>query len=400
MKSFINISLFLLSFQIAFSQTYNANVSDLINEVNIDSLEIFVREFTGEDPVIINGSPELIDHRVNSWGNELAADYLKQRLESFGLEPYFHDYSNDGRNVVAIQEGSTYPEEYYLICAHYDAVDYYCADDNASGSAGVLEAARILSAYDFEYSVIYALWDEEEIGLIGSSHYASQAASNGMQILDVINMDMIAWDSDDDGLCEIHTANYANSIALANYLVNINNLYDLSLNPEVMNPGTSASDHSEFWQNGYSAILLIEGYWSGDFNPYYHTENDRISIFNMPYFHKMAKLAIGSLISKAVPLPEVSTFASNYGVSPLNLEIHPNPIAEQSVITCYVPEHGKLSIQVINHLGQHVKTVADNLVPAGEYNFNFDKGNLIPGIYLLVAETAGHVYSHKLIVKK
>ena len=49
------------------------------------------------------------------------------------------------------------------------------ADDNASGTAAVIEAARIFTQYDSKYTIIYALWDEEEQGLIGSAYYAHQA---------------------------------------------------------------------------------------------------------------------------------------------------------------------------------------------------------------------------------
>jgi len=57
-----------------------------------------------------------------------------------------------------VQEGYLYPEKQFIICAHYDAVDVYCADDNATGVAAVIEAARILSQYNFKYTLIYALW--------------------------------------------------------------------------------------------------------------------------------------------------------------------------------------------------------------------------------------------------
>ncbi len=80
-----------------------------------------------------------------------------------------------------------FPDEKYMICAHYDTVADHCADDNASGTAIVMEAARILHNYEFPYTIVYALWDQEEIGLIGSSYYAQQAASNNDQILGVLN---------------------------------------------------------------------------------------------------------------------------------------------------------------------------------------------------------------------
>ncbi len=194
---------------------YDPIVAEIINQTNLDSLVSFVRILSGEDSVWIGNTRVLIQNRGSS-GGDLAADYLIQKLESYNLEVYDQVYSSTGRNVYAVQEGYLYPEKQYIICAHYDAVDVYCADDNASGVAAVIEAARILSKYDFKYTLIYALWDEEEIGLVGSNYYASQASSNQDEIQGVLNMDMLAWDGNNDGLLDIHTQNAGNSNDIAN----------------------------------------------------------------------------------------------------------------------------------------------------------------------------------------
>jgi hypothetical protein len=269
-------------------------VADIINQTNLDSLVSFVRILSGEEAVWIGNSEVIIQNRGGSGGG-LAADYLIQKLESYNLEVYDQVYSSTGRNVYAVQEGYLYPEKQFIICAHYDAVDVYCADDNASGVAAVIEAARILSKYNFKYTLIYALWDEEEAGLVGSNYYASQAASNQDQIQGVLNMDMLAWDGNDDNLLDIHSQNTGNSNNIANLMVFINWLYELQLNPVIYNPGTWQSDHSSFWNYGYGAVLLIEAYYGGDLNPYYHSVDDRVDKFNQPYFHNLCKLSMGTI---------------------------------------------------------------------------------------------------------
>lgn len=275
-------------------------VENIINQVDLNSLIKNLRSLSGEDSVIVNGVRTIIKHRINDWNNDITADYLKQRLEEYALSPVIQQYSDDGKNIYAIQEGTTYPNEYYMISAHYDAVDFYCADDNASGSSAVLEAARVLSEFDFKYSIIYAFWDEEEYGSIGSDYYASQAAANGDMIQAVINMDMISWDGDEDMVVEIHSSTLSNSDDLAEYILEVNNLYNFTLSAEIKMPGTNASDHASFWANGYPSVLIIEEYYGGDLNPYYHTDQDRIGILNMPYFKEITKLAIGVIASKAL----------------------------------------------------------------------------------------------------
>ena len=145
MKKLIILSLLFIN--ISFCQSYDPFIQNLVDQTNLDSLISFVRILSGEDSVIINDTTTIITHRISSLGNDLAADYIKNKMTEFGFEAIDQNYSEEGRNIYSIQTGTLYPEEYYILCAHYDAVANYCADDNASGVAGVLEAARILYNY-------------------------------------------------------------------------------------------------------------------------------------------------------------------------------------------------------------------------------------------------------------
>ena len=304
----------------------NPTIQEIIYKVNIDSLTKFINELSGEVPVIINGQPVTITSRYyNTSTNDKAADYVKQKFEGYGLQTSDQTFGL-GRNVYAVQPGSIYPDQYYIVCAHYDDMPSSGlapgADDNGSGTVAVIEAARVLKDYDFDYSIIYAVWDAEELGLIGSDYYAQNAAANNMNILGVLNMDMIAWDGNNDNKAEIHTKNIANSVALKDSMLKINNTYDIGITTSIINPGLNASDHASFWNYNYGAILLIENYY-GDFNPYYHSHNDLVSNFNFPYFDKCSKLTIGTLAllakaENAVPV-ELTNFAANWDGSKVNL---------------------------------------------------------------------------------
>jgi hypothetical protein len=222
-------------------------------------------------------------------------------LNGYGLVTYDQNFSSTGRNVYGVQLGSLYPNKKYIICAHYDDMPSGTtapgADDNASGTAAVIEAARIFTQYDSKYTIIYALWDEEEQGLIGSAYYALQAFNSGDSIMGVINLDMISWDSNSDSKAEIHTRPIANSISLKDNMLQINTLYNIGLTLSTINPGATWSDHASFWNRNFGAICLIE--LDGDFNAYYHTVNDKIEYFNMPYYLKMSKAAFGTVATLA-----------------------------------------------------------------------------------------------------
>jgi hypothetical protein len=308
---FLLVSVFLIHTS---SYSQSSTVQSIINQTNIDSLVFFVEELSGEIETTISGSPyTILSRHKNQPGNDKAADYIQQKLESYGLTVYNQSFSSTGRNVYGVQIGTDYPNQKYIICAHYDDMPSSGiapgADDNGSGTAAVIETARILSQYVSEYTIIYALWDEEEQGLVGSDYYAQVAQTAGDSILGAINMDMIAWDSDNNDIADVHTRSVGTSIYLKDKMVEVNTLYNLGLNLDIKNPGSTYSDHASFWFHGFGAILLIED--GSDFNPYWHDPNDRVTNFNLPYYLKMSKVSLGSLatlvnVTGVVPVELVS----------------------------------------------------------------------------------------------
>lgn len=283
-------------------------VADFIKETDLALLKTTINELSGEVSTTVNGATVTIRNRVSSKGNDVAADYIKAKLTSYGLTATDQVYkagATGGRNVYAVQTGKTKPNDIFIICGHYDAVADYCADDNLSGTVTVLEAARILSKYCFESTIVYALWDEEEIGLVGSKYYASAAKSKKDNIIGVLNIDMSAYDSDNDKNFDIDVNSNANSLAIKDLLLKLVDTYKLNLIGNVVNPGTSDSDHASFWPT-YGALLLGECWSKKDVTPFYHKATDRASTLNWPYYFEMTKLAIAYMATAAVPIKQTS----------------------------------------------------------------------------------------------
>jgi hypothetical protein len=287
----------LLSFSV--TSTLSAQTElDLINAINLDSLTQTLQEFTGEITTNIGGNAVTILNRGQA-NNELAGDYLVEKFnEMDNLTVTTQAFNTSGLNVIATQLGKSNPNDIYIICAHYDSVANYCADDNASGTATVLEIARILSTQCMDNTLVYALWDEEEIGLKGADYYATQANNNGDNILGVLNIDMMGYDGDDDDDFDIDVRPIANSLAMKDDLVGLLATYNFNLNVNVVNPGTTASDHSRFWNQGFSAVLVGESWENNDQTPYYHSSGDRFSTLDLPYFHELAKLIMSYVVTK------------------------------------------------------------------------------------------------------
>jgi hypothetical protein len=113
-------------------------------------------------------------------------------------------------SVIATLAG-TEPGRIYVMSSHFDDCDGHCtdgagtapgADDNGSGVAAVLEAARVMSATTFRGTIVFACFDGEELGLWGSNHYAKELASRNAPVLAVLNNDIIGNSTGGDGVHE------------------------------------------------------------------------------------------------------------------------------------------------------------------------------------------------------
>lgn len=117
-------------------------------------------------------------------------------------------------NVVAIQKGTKYPNRYIIMSGDIDSrasdtmdftIDAPGANDNASGMAGTIEAARVLSKYKFESSIVYVGLSGEEQGLFGGAGLAAFAKNKGWEIIGVLNNDMIGNINGVDGVIDNRT---------------------------------------------------------------------------------------------------------------------------------------------------------------------------------------------------
>ncbi len=296
-----SLVLFIFVSSSIFSQvSYNSFVASIMNQVNTDTVYRYERQLSGDTSCIIGGAPyTILSRHYNSVHNPKAAQYIYEKFQSFGLITWYQNITSTNINVLAKKVGTKYPNQYVIICGHYDDMPSGSlapgADDNASGTVCVLEAARLLKNVNLPYTIVFAAWDEEERGLYGSKAYADTAYAHGDSIIAVLNFDMIAYDGNNDGQLDINT-NTA-SMTLAQEYAQIVSLYQPTLVPQVTTSLSGGSDHQSFQNRGYKAILAIED--NDDFTPYYHTVNDTYASLNKPYMVKMIKAGIAALVTIA-----------------------------------------------------------------------------------------------------
>lgn len=298
--SLLVFALFFTSIIETYSQAgFSPRVDSLTNLCTIPVLSKLIRELSGDTATIIGGVPyTILSRHYASPHNPKAAQFIYERFQSFGLQPQYMNYRTDGTNVYAKKIGTKYPNRQYIICAHYDDMPSGSlapgADDNASGSCCVLEAARICAPLNFEYTIVFLAFDEEELGLIGSKAYVDSAYFRGDTILGALNLEMMTYDSNND--YQINIRSNSPSLQLAYTARNIFGLYQPILIPFYVMNNTS-SDHASFWTRNYKAICEIQQ--RSEPNPYYHTVNDKFQNVSMAYYIGLTKAALAYIMTLA-----------------------------------------------------------------------------------------------------
>lgn len=200
------------SFSILTAQT-DTRLYDIIDEVSSERLEKDVTILTS-----FGTRHTLSDTVSDTRGIGAARRWIKQEFDQISkdcnncLEVFYQkDLVKAGTNaripfdvwvvnVVAIQRGTKYPNRFVIMSGDIDSRvtdpnDYTSdspgANDNATGMAGAMEAARVLSKYKFENSIIYTGLSGEEQGLFGGAGLANYAKEQGWEIIGVLNNDMI-----------------------------------------------------------------------------------------------------------------------------------------------------------------------------------------------------------------
>ncbi|MDC0308293.1 M20/M25/M40 family metallo-hydrolase [Planctomycetaceae bacterium] len=188
-------------------------MESVINSIQIKDLK---------KSVAFLASDALEGREAGSEGSRAAAVYLIELMEKFGLEPagddetYQQSFGKNYHNLLGLLPGSDpkLADEIIVIGAHYDHVGYgYSgnsrgtvgqihngADDNGSGVAAILEyiEAVSLSKTAPRRSILFAFWDAEELGLLGSKHWTANPTINLNRIKYYINLDMIGRLTDNE----------------------------------------------------------------------------------------------------------------------------------------------------------------------------------------------------------
>jgi len=298
-------------------------------------------------------------------------------------------------NILAVKWGTTKPDEFVICGAHYDSwnsdgsdpdtIRSPGADDNASGVAGILETARLLSPYKFERSIIFANWNAEEIGLVGSAADAHDMAEQGMDIVAYFNLDMTGYLAEGSDI-HVNLMYTTRDSLLGDYVKSFSRTYfpEMRIWQDWLAWGDS--DYSSFNRNGYAAIHPFEDTHAS--SPFIHTRQDvlGLSVNNLEQSKRFTELNLGTVALLAGLQP---TSASEYKT--LNVALYPNPTHDAVNLWA---EDGLQKVVLNNLMGQQTKVMTLD----GENRCVINTTDLTSGIYIVTVVTSQGTTTQRLVV--
>jgi Zn-dependent M28 family amino/carboxypeptidase len=296
--------------------TASDSIKSAISSVSRVNLIAYVREIEG---------------MRHGWENydalEKRANFIENTLRSFSLQvenQEFLFYEKKFRNIIATLKSENDKKGIFLLGAHYDAASGSPgADDNASGVAVLLEAARILSSMKLTRTVQFVAFTLEEPQLqtikflIGSQHFAGEAKKKGIQYSAVFILESVGYINDKENSQDIplfikipvpRKGTFLGVIAdrrskdimdefhriSGHYVPELQTVpYKVPFSGYIM-PETRFSDHASFWDKGYPALMLTDTAMFR--NPNYHTWRDRSETLDYKFMENVTKAVISATV--------------------------------------------------------------------------------------------------------
>jgi hypothetical protein len=286
------------------SFSYNLTAPDPDIQVVINS----VRQTRIQSYITHLASETLWTRQAESQGAWDAEYWLESQFRNFGFtvsRHYFNPTMSD--NVVAEIRGTDSPNEIVVVGAHYDSRSTNSrsttlrapgADDNASGTASLLELATVISeqSLSFRKTIRLVCFSGEEQGLVGSRAYARDLANAGANVIAMFNGDMLGWKQ----------TNQPITLGMMNRFIDSELLAQANLITRDYVPtlpiGTTAgccSDQQSFTEHGFSAIGYFENTANSVVYPHYHQSTDLPQYINQDQLGLEAKALMAAALTYA-----------------------------------------------------------------------------------------------------
>ena len=409
---------------------------NLLQQVSLDSLQTHVNVLAeaGGYYSRINYTPG------NQWAAQYLASYFKSlpgidsvAIDSFKIYSASAPYNDQAVvNIAAFKFGTQFPEEIVICGGHYDAsgshendwksnwqnIKAQGADDNATGTAAVMELARIISdpqnKIETARTIKFMAFGAEEYHPVnpnvhhaGSLWDADQAKKHNLNLYGALILDMIGYNPNTN-YCEV-ISDYG-SLWMTDAIYRNHDQFVSTLKLNSTPVDVPYSDHQSYQDYGYSAILLMENDrpWNDDYpnytaNPYYHSTKDQPQTVNFEQVKLVTQLALTSLLDYAGV--DSTTYlppdAVNLIPQKINLKTYPNPFNSRIRISFFLDQANYFTVQIVNARGQVVKQMAENKFFSGGWHIlNWQANRQASGVYFVRLVSGNHVWSRKIVLIK
>ncbi|MBI2211481.1 MAG: M28 family peptidase [Deltaproteobacteria bacterium] len=246
--------------------------------------------------------------------------YIEKEFESYGLSvdsDAFTYWGRGYRNVIG-RLGAARGGPLIILGAHFDSVEGSPgADDNASGVAVLLEAARILSTLRLRSQVLFCAFNLEELNMVGSTHFAKKLKAAGADIRAMVSLEMVGftsakpggqqypaglrWFYPDRGDFIGVVGNWRSGVLLRQFSRLLRQVHGLSvetltvLGNGFLVPQVRLSDHSPFWDLGYPALLVTDTAFFR--NPHYHGLSDTVETLDLDFMAKVCQGVVNAVVN-------------------------------------------------------------------------------------------------------
>jgi hypothetical protein len=281
---------------------------------------------------------------ISKPGNARASEFIFNTYRSFGYDPQYqwfearNAFGGKTANVVATLKGTVNPELIYVISSHYDSVAAGPgADDDSSGTAALLEAARMLAGHPLPATVIFASMTGEEGGLLGSREFVRRAVEDKLHIVGALNNDMIGWMNDER---MDNTIRYSNpgirdiqhgAAMQFTRLITFDALY------------WKGTDAMSFY-DVYGDVIGGIGSYPVLGSPYYHQPTDLLENENHQLITETSKTTVATLMLLASsPARLANLKIDSYANGTATVSWTPSP---EKGVTGYIVSHGASHITV------------------------------------------------------
>lgn len=380
----ILIILLAFSGQLA-AQEFDPLIQDKVEQLSYDSLYLRLQQF--EDL----GIKEIGTQNLND-----TKDWIINFYQQNGYENIMIDSFNIGQsqvsNIIVTKTGTVYPDTYLIVDGHYDTYNGPGTNDNGTGTAILLETARILKDIETEFSIKFIHFTAEEVGLVGSSHYVENVVIPEMMdirlLLNIDEVGGVAGETNNTVTCErdewTPTGNNAASAAFTDTLANLTELYS-SLSTTIS--FAYGSDYVPFMNNNY----VVTGLYETNESPYPHSIYDSLSNLDPDYVFEITKASLAATLyfSRYV---NTNTGIIQKIENLENFNIAPNPFDDYCEIKN--PLTIPIEIKLYDMLGKEVFKSSVEGSSKSRLNPDCDSG-----MYLIIISSLDHrvIYSDKMI---